>query len=146
MGRSRHLFVLFFLSGISGLVYESLWSRYLKLFVGSAATAQILVLALFMGGMSLGSLLAGRFSARIQKPVLVYGMIEGLIGLYALAFPHLYTGMTRLCYDALFPAVGGGGISALPARPMVNSPAGTRTSLVMGVAASGASSGRRPRC
>lgn len=111
MGRSRHLFLLFFLSGISGLVYESLWSRYLKLFVGSAATAQILVLALFMGGMSLGSLLAGRYSARIDKPVLVYGMIEGLIGLYALAFPYLYDGVTRLCYDVVFPAVGGGGVS-----------------------------------
>ncbi|MCA9699817.1 MAG: fused MFS/spermidine synthase, partial [Myxococcales bacterium] len=110
MGRSRHLFLLFFLSGISGLVYESLWSRYLKLFVGSAATAQILVLALFMGGMSLGSLLAGRFSARIRKPVLAYGLVEGLIGLYALAFPYLYDFATRLCYDQIFPAVGGGGV------------------------------------
>jgi len=110
MGRSRHLFLLFFLSGISGLVYESLWSRYLKLFVGSAATAQILVLALFMGGMSLGSLLAGRYSARIQRPVLAYGAIEGLIGLYAMAFPYLYVGITRLCYDVVFPAVGGGGV------------------------------------
>ncbi|NVB39154.1 hypothetical protein G6O69_15030 [Pseudenhygromyxa sp. WMMC2535] len=108
MGRSRHLFLLFFLSGISGLLYESLWSRYLKLFVGSAATAQILVLALFMGGMSLGSLLAGRISARVHKPVLAYGMVEGLIGLYALVFPWLYAGVTRLCYDGLFPAVGGG--------------------------------------
>lgn len=111
MGRSRHLFLLFFLSGISGLVYESLWSRYLKLFVGSAATAQILVLALFMGGMSLGSLLASRHSARIRKPVLTYGIIEGLIGLYALAFPYLYGGATRLCYDVLFPAVGGEGVA-----------------------------------
>ncbi|HLT37710.1 MAG TPA: hypothetical protein VK034_15560 [Enhygromyxa sp.] len=111
MGRSRHLFLIFFLSGISGLVYESLWSRYLKLFVGSAATAQILVLALFMGGMSLGSLLAGRISARIRKPVLAYGLVEGLIGLYALAFPYLYDGVTRLCYDLLFPAVGGGGVT-----------------------------------
>jgi spermidine synthase len=111
MGRSRHLFLLFFLSGISGLVYESLWSRYLKLFVGSAATAQILVLALFMGGMSLGSLLAGRMSAKIRRPVLTYGLVEGLIGLYALAFPYLYAGVTRLCYDLLFPAVGGGGVT-----------------------------------
>lgn len=111
MGRSRHLFLLFFLSGISGLVYESLWSRYLKLFVGSAATAQILVLALFMGGMSLGSLLASNRSARISRPVLAYGVIEGLIGLYALAFPYLYDGVTRLCYDVLFPAVGGGGVA-----------------------------------
>jgi spermidine synthase len=111
MGRSRHLFLLFFLSGISGLVYESLWSRYLKLFVGSAATAQILVLALFMGGMSLGSLLMSRSSARITRPVLAYGVIEGLIGAYAVAFPWLFELATRLCYDTLFPAVGGGGVA-----------------------------------
>lgn len=110
MGRSRHLFLLFFLSGISGLLYESLWSRYLKLFVGSAATAQIIVLALFMGGMSLGSLIMSRRSETIARPVLAYGLIEGAIGAYAIAFPLLFELVTRLCYDTLFPAVGGEGV------------------------------------
>jgi predicted membrane-bound spermidine synthase len=110
MGRSRHLFLLFFLSGISGLLYESLWSRYLKLFVGSAATAQIIVLALFMGGMSLGSLIMSRRSETISRPVLAYGLIEGAIGAYAIAFPLLFELVTRLCYDTLFPAVGGEGV------------------------------------
>ncbi|MCA9650215.1 MAG: hypothetical protein H6712_10840 [Myxococcales bacterium] len=102
------LFLLFFLSGVSGLLYESIWSRYIRLFVGSAATAQILVLSLFMGGMSAGALLAGRYLARLRSPVLAYGVIEGLIGLYALAFPFLYDAAMRLSYDLLFPALGGG--------------------------------------
>jgi spermidine synthase len=106
--RFRVLFLLFFLSGISGLIYESIWSRYIKQFVGSAATAQILVLALFMGGMSLGALLSGRFVARTRAPVLVYGLIEGLIGVYALAFPHIAELVMRFAYDSLFPALGGG--------------------------------------
>ncbi len=106
--RWRILFVLFFLSGISGLIYESIWSRYIRLFVGSAATAQILVLSLFMGGMSLGALLAGRYLKRLRSPVLAYGVIEGFIGLYALAFPYLQAGAMRLSYDVLFPALGGG--------------------------------------
>ncbi|MEE9125630.1 MAG: spermidine synthase, partial [Planctomycetota bacterium] len=105
---TRHLYLLFFLSGVSGLIYEAIWSRYLRLFVGSAATAQVLVLALFMGGMSLGALLVGRRSAKIRRPVLVYAIIEGLIGLYAVAFPWLYELVTRLCYDTLFPAMAGG--------------------------------------
>jgi spermidine synthase len=96
------------LSGISGLIYESIWSRYIRQFVGSAATAQILVLSLFMGGMSLGALLAGRYIRRVRSPVLVYGMIEGLIGLYALAFPYLQDAAMRVSYDVLFPALGGG--------------------------------------
>ncbi len=69
------LFTIFFFSGISGLIYESLWSRYIKQFMGSAATAQILVLSLFMGGMSLGALLAGRFIGKLRSPVLAYGVI-----------------------------------------------------------------------
>ncbi|MEM7153550.1 MAG: MFS transporter [Myxococcota bacterium] len=102
------LLLLFFLSGVSGLIYESLWSRYIRLFVGSAATAQILVLSLFMGGMSAGALLAGRYLKRVRSPVWVYGVIEGCIGLYALAFPYLHEGAVRLSYDVLFPALGGG--------------------------------------
>jgi predicted membrane-bound spermidine synthase len=102
------LFLLFFLSGISGLIYESIWSRYIRLFVGSAATAQILVLALFMGGMSMGAFLAGRHVNKLRAPIVVYGVIEGLVGLYALAFPHLFEAMMRFAYDVVFPAVGGG--------------------------------------
>ncbi len=108
MSRYRGLYLLFFLSGISGLVYESIWSRYLRLFVGSAATAQILVLSLFMGGMSLGALFAGRIVARIRVPIVAYGIVEGLIGLYALAFPLLQDMTSRLCYDVVFPVLGGG--------------------------------------
>lgn len=32
-------FLLFTLSGFSGLIYESIWSHYLKLFLGHAAYA-----------------------------------------------------------------------------------------------------------
>ncbi len=47
-------FILFALSGFAGLIYKSIWSQYLKLFLGHAAYAQALVLAIFMGGMALG--------------------------------------------------------------------------------------------
>ncbi len=104
----RWLYTIFFFSGICGLVYESIWSRYIRLFVGSAATAQVLVLALFMGGMSVGAWLAGRWVAKLRRPVVVYGMLEGAVGLYALAFPTLYALCMRLAYDVVFPAVGGG--------------------------------------
>ena len=108
MARHAALFLLFFLSGISGLIYESIWSRYIRQFVGSAATAQVLVLSLFMGGMALGALLVARWLAKVRRPVRAYGLIEGGIGLYALAFPWLCSGVMRLCYDTIFPALGGG--------------------------------------
>lgn len=108
MARYAPLFLLFFLSGISGLIYESIWSRYIRLFVGSASTAQVLVLSLFMGGMALGSLLAARKLSGVRSPVRAYGLIEGGIGLYALAFPWLSDAVIRLCYDHVFPSLGGG--------------------------------------
>ena len=55
-------FALFTVSGFAGLIYESIWSHYLKLFLGHAAYAQTLVLALFMGGMAIGSWLCSRRS------------------------------------------------------------------------------------
>lgn len=104
----RWLYTIFFFSGICGLIYESIWSRYIRLFVGSAATAQVLVLALFMGGMSVGAWLAGRWVAKLRRPVVVYGLLEGAVGLYALAFPTLYALCMRLAYDVVFPLVGAG--------------------------------------
>src|SRR2546427_6214154 len=55
---------LFIVSGFAGLIYESIWAQYLKLFLGHAAYAQSLVLAVFMGGMAVGAAAAGRFSER----------------------------------------------------------------------------------
>ena len=63
----RLLFVFFGLSGFSGLIYESIWTRYLKLFLGHAAYAQVLVLAVFMGGMGVGAWLAGKYGVKIKK-------------------------------------------------------------------------------
>jgi spermidine synthase len=103
MARYAGLFLLFFLSGISGLIYESIWSRYIRQFVGSAATAQVLVLSLFMGGMALGALIASRWLAEVRAPIRAYGLIEGGIGLYALLFPWLANGVMRLCYDVHLP-------------------------------------------
>ena len=40
-------YLLFVVSGFAGLIYESIWSHYLKLFLGHAAYAQSLVLAVF---------------------------------------------------------------------------------------------------
>ena len=54
------LYVVFILSGAAGLIYESIWTRYLGLFVGHSAYAQVIVLVMFLGGMSLGALIIGR--------------------------------------------------------------------------------------
>ncbi|MBN1334987.1 MAG: fused MFS/spermidine synthase [Deltaproteobacteria bacterium] len=83
------LLPLFLLSGATSLVYETLWGRELHLVFGTSQVAIATVLAAFMGGLSLGGFLMSRLADRIRRPVRVYGLLEGGIGLYALAFPVL---------------------------------------------------------
>ena len=60
LGAGTLAFVVFALSGCAGLIYQSIWTQYLGLFLGHAAYAQSLVLAIFMGGMAGGAWFASR--------------------------------------------------------------------------------------
>ena len=84
--RRRFLLAIFVVSGFTGLIYESIWSHYLKLFLGHAAYAQTLVLAIFMGGMALGSWVVAHYSLRIRRLLWAYVLVEGLIGMLGLIF------------------------------------------------------------
>ena len=103
------LFALFALSGFTGLIYESVWSHYLKLFLGAAAFAQSFVLAAFMGGMALGAWLASRWSARLPNLLAAYGWIEAAIGVAALVFHESYLLLTQVSLDQVLPALGSPG-------------------------------------
>src|SRR5437660_2157703 len=100
-------FALFTVSGFAGLIYESLWSHYLKLFLGHAAYAQTLVLALFMGGMAAGAWLCSRASSRWSNLLRGYAAAEALIGLAALAFHPVFVAATDAAYASILPALGG---------------------------------------
>ncbi len=79
----------FFLSGASGLILELVWTRMLTLVFGSTALAVSTVLATYMGGLGLGSYLAGKVADRVKNPVRAYALAEAAIGLYALAMPWI---------------------------------------------------------
>ena len=102
----RLYFALFTLSGFAGLIYESIWSHYLKLFLGHAAYAQTLVLAIFMGGMALGAWICSRYSARWKNLLLAYALTEGLIGVAALLFHDAFDGFLQFAYFTLIPSLG----------------------------------------
>src|ERR1700731_2229593 len=88
--RRRFLLAVFAVSGFTGLIYESIWSHYLKLFLGHAAYAQTLVLAIFMGGMALGSWAVAHYSFRIRHLLWGYVMVEALIGIFGLFFHQTF--------------------------------------------------------
>jgi spermidine synthase len=105
--REIWLYLAFTLSGLVGLVYESTWTRYLQLFLGHAAYAQVLVLALFMGGMGAGALFAGRLSRTRIDALRGYATIEAALGFCALIFHPLFVTVTAYAFDVVQPATHG---------------------------------------
>ncbi len=105
--KARNLFfAVFTASGFAGLIYESIWTNYLRLFLGHAAYAQTLVLAVFMGGMALGSWLCATYSQRWGNLLLGYALVEAIIGVCALIFHPLYVQFLDLAYTRLMPGLG----------------------------------------
>jgi len=103
----RALYFLFVLSGAAGLIYESIWTRYLGLFVGHDAYAQIIVLVIFLGGMSAGAMVVSRWSARLKEPLYGYVGVELLVGCIGLVFHDVFQATTGWAYNSIYPALGG---------------------------------------
>ncbi|HEX4474664.1 MAG TPA: fused MFS/spermidine synthase [Polyangiaceae bacterium] len=75
----RRLWVLgaiFFASGASALVFETLWFRQAGLGLGNGIVASSLVLSAFMAGLALGGLFAARWLRRFRRPLLSYAALE----------------------------------------------------------------------
>ncbi len=77
----------FFLSGFGSLALEVVWTRQLRLVFGSTTLAASTILVAYMLGLGLGGLAGGRVAGRIRDGVRAYGLMEIVIGLYALAVP-----------------------------------------------------------
>jgi len=98
------IYLCFFLSGMSGLVYELIWMRKLGLAFGSTVQAVSTVLAVYMGGLALGSWLFGRLAERHRSPLALYAWVESGIGLAGAAVMFLllpvldgaYVGLSHL--------------------------------------------------
>ena len=100
------LYAIFTVSGVAGLIYEAVWARYLKLFLGNDAYAQALVLAIFLGGLAIGAAVAGHWSARIRRPLLGYAIVEGVVAVIALLFHPIFVGATGASFATVVPLLG----------------------------------------
>lgn len=87
---------LFVLSGACALAYQVVWVRALGLLVGNSLWAAVAVVAAYMGGMALGSFLAGRWANRVQRHLRVYAVCEAVAAVWALATPWVLPVLTRL--------------------------------------------------
>ncbi len=102
------VFALFFLSGVAGLIYQVLWLRRLSVIFGVTVYAASTVLAAYMAGLAIGSLLAGGVLRRRVGPLQAFGLAEILVGVTGLASPMLldaassiYLGLHRAIPDSI---------------------------------------------
>lgn len=103
---TRHfLLILFVLSGFAGLIYQSIWSHYLGLFLGHAAYAQALVLAIFMGGMAIGATWAAHSSSKKNNLIRLYAIVETIIGVFALSFHFFFQFTLDASHTWLIPSL-----------------------------------------
>ncbi|MDR3632839.1 MAG: fused MFS/spermidine synthase [Isosphaeraceae bacterium] len=106
---------LFFLSGISGLLYEVVWLRMLTRLLGNTVYATSTVLAAYMGGLGIGSHLAGHVVDRAGRPLRLYAILELGIAVSA-ALSLGLVGWLPPIYQGLYEAAGGYGILETDAR------------------------------
>jgi spermidine synthase len=88
--KNHLILAFFFLTGLTGLAYELVWIRLLILSFGSTQFAITTVLATFMAGLALGSVLFGRLVDRYPYPLKVYGIIEIILGIYCIISPLIF--------------------------------------------------------
>lgn len=106
-GTLRLLYLAFVVSGAAGLIYELVWTRYLALLVGHSAYAQVLVIAVYLSGLAAGALLIGDRSRSLRRPLVWYAAVEASLALAGLLYHPVFTGVTGLAYDSIFPALAG---------------------------------------
>ena len=108
------LLLLFVASGCAALIYEIVWFHLLRLVIGASALSLGILLASFMGGMFLGSLLLARVVPKADHPLRVYALIEIGIGAFGILLPFLLPA-ARAVYVELF----GHGLAGIALRGIV---------------------------
>ena len=100
----RIIYLLFFLSGGTALIYEVIWTKELTLIMGNTVYSSTTVLAAFMGGLALGSIVLGRYidNATIS-PLKLYAVLELAIAIFALLLPYFLSSFNSL-YSWIYQA------------------------------------------
>ncbi len=93
--------ILVFASGFTALVYEILWIKTLTSVFGTTIFAISTVLTAFFAGLALGNYYFGRKSDTSRHPLILYGVLELAVGLYALIYPWIHRAVSGLYISVL---------------------------------------------
>lgn len=105
----RYLAALLILSGFCGLSYELIWVRMLSLSFGSTTLSFSTVIAVFLGGLALGSWLCGRSPRALASPVKTYAYLELATGVIGLLLYPVLRALPEL-FSHVDPGPGAGGL------------------------------------
>jgi len=97
-------FLLFFLSGFTGLVYQVLWMKELKILFGSTTYATSTTLCAFFLGLSVGNYFFGKRVHKYKSSLRAYGLLELAVAASALFYfllLKLYFGIYPFLFQSL---------------------------------------------
>ena len=84
------IYAVFFLSGASALIFETIWFRLAGLIFGNSVWSAALVLSGFMAGLAFGNLLTARYGHQLKNPVKFYSKLELAIGMTGMSLVLLF--------------------------------------------------------
>src|SRR5262245_49566041 len=102
------MLILFAGSGCSALIYEIVWYQLLQLAIGSTAVSIATLLATFMGGLCVGSIVLPRLkAAQDRHPLRVYALVETGIAIAGIIALLLIPLISRVYWATVGSGFGG---------------------------------------
>jgi spermidine synthase len=86
----RVVLLAFIISGFTSLAYEVIWTRQLILFLQTSIYAFSGMLVVFLAGIALGSLFMRDMADRFVRPIVVFGILELVIGFLSVGNLYLF--------------------------------------------------------
>ena len=87
--KPRLVAAFLFGSGLTALIYQTVWQCMFRLVFGSSTAASAAVLGIFLGGLGLGGWWLGTRAERQERPLAFYGNLEAGVALSAAVTPFL---------------------------------------------------------
>jgi spermidine synthase len=95
------LLIAFVLSGMAALIYQVTWIRPLQFLLGSTTYTISIILAVFMGGLAIGSYLIAKHVDEIKNLPMAYGLMEIGIGIYGVLLLSIFNLLPKV-YNNLY--------------------------------------------
>ena len=103
MSRRAVIVGLFLVSGASGLVYETAWTRLFQDIFGHNVHTTAAVLAGYMAGLAIGAGISGMWVDRLSARVRLYGILELVVAALLWFSPSMVHSIDRFFVSSTYP-------------------------------------------